>query len=471
MTGPMTGATARTHSIARRLVVAAVLWIAAALIVGGLLLSNLFRGPLEAAFEQRLGFLLQSLISVVDIAPDGTVSAPRPLGEPRFLRQYSGLYWQIGRLDEGRILDRSRSMWDFEIAIGPAGGAVQRRRYAIDGPLGQRLGVIEQIVIEDGVDGRFAFMVAADTAELIAAIEAFNRTLIWSLGALGIGLLVAILAQVYYGLRPLKRIRIALADIRGGRSERLEGAFPAEVVPLADELNGLLDHTAEVLARARAHVGNLAHALKTPLAVLTNEASAPTPDIAATVGAQAALMRRQVDHHLARARIVGQAPLLRSHTDLRPVLDAVARTLEKIHAERGIAISISGADRLGFRGEQHDLEEMLGNLVDNGCKWARSEVRLIAAAAATVGSGGLRVTISIDDDGPGVPAAQRADLFDRGRRGDESTPGSGLGLSIVRDIAVLYGGGIELGDSPLGGLRATLTLPGAITAGDGASPS
>ena len=462
----MTAAMARTHSIARRLVAAAALWIAAALVGGGLLLSNLFRGPLEAAFEQRLGFLLQSLISVVDIAPDGTVAEQRPLGEPRFLRQYSGLYWQIGRLEEGRILGRSRSMWDFEIAIEPARAGPQRRRYEIDGPLGQRLGVIEQHVTEQGVAGRFAFVVAADTAELIATIDAFNRTLIWSLGALGIGLLMAVLAQVYYGLRPLKRIRIALADIRGGRSERLEGAFPAEVVPLAEELNGLLDHTGEILARARAHVGNLAHALKTPLAVLTNESNAPTPDIAATVGEQAELMRRQVDHHLARARAVGQAPLLRSHTELRPVLDAVARTLEKIHAERGIAISISVANGLSFRGEQHDLEEMLGNLVDNGCKWARGEVRLTAEAVAPVGSGGLQVMISIDDDGPGVAAALRADLFGRGRRGDETTPGSGLGLSIVRDIAVLYGGGVELGDSPLGGLRARLTLPGTIAAGD-----
>ena len=334
--------------------------------------------------------------------------------------------------------------------------------------------MIEQIVTEDGVAGRFAFVVAADTAELIATIDAFNRTLIWSLGALGIGLLIAILAQVYYGLRPLKHIRIALADIRGGRSERLEGAFPAEVVPLAEELNGLLDHTGEVLARARAHVGNLAHALKTPLAVLTNESTAPTPDIAATVGEQAGLMRRQVDHHLARARIVGQAPLLRSHTELRPVLDSVARTLEKIHAERGIAISISVPDGLSFRGEQHDLEEMLGNLVDNGCKWAQSEVRLRAEAVATVGSGGLQVMISIDDDGPGVPATRRADLFDRGRRGDATTPGSGLGLSIVRDIAVLYGGGVELGDSALGGLRANLTLPGTIVIGvpgDGDAPA
>ncbi len=455
----MTAATPRTHSIALRLVAAATLWIAAALVVGGLLLSNLFRGPLEQAFEQRLAFLLQSLISVVELGPDGAIAEQRPLGEPRFLRQYSGLYWQIGDVGKRRILARSRSMWDFEIEFAAAGEAVQKRGYSQDGPLGQRLRVVEQYVTEEGVAGRFVFVVAADTAELVATIDDFNMTLIWSLGALGIGLLLAVLAQVYYGLRPLNRIRIALADIRGGRSDRLEGAFPSEVVPLAQELNGLLDHTGEVLARARAHVGNLAHALKTPLAVLTNEGAAPTPEIAATVVQQAALMRRQVDHYLARARAVGQAPLLGSQTAVRPVLEAVARTLEKIHAERGVAVGISGGDGLAFRGEQHDLEEMLGNLVDNGCKWAKGEVRLSAEATAAIGSGGLQVLISVDDDGPGVAEESRAELFGRGMRADESTPGSGLGLAIVRDIAVLYGGRVELADSPLGGLRANLTLP------------
>lgn len=459
----------RSHSIALRLVLAAALWIAAALIIGGLLLSNLFREPLERAFEQRLTFMLQSLISVTELRSDGSVVEQRPVGEPRFLRQFSGWYWQIGRAEKRQILARSRSMWDFEIPVAAAKPGTGPRRYQITGPLGQRLGVIEQLVTEENVPGHFVFTVAVDRAELIGTIDAFNQTLIWSLGALGIGLLIAILAQVYYGLRPLKRIRSALASIRDGRSERLEGAFPAEVTPLADELNGLLDHTGEVLGRARAHVGNLAHALKTPLAVLTNESAQPTPEIAATVGQQTELMRRQVDHHLARARAIGQAPLLRSHTELRPVLDAVARTLEKIHAERGIAIRVSGGNGLAFRGEQHDLEEMLGNLVDNACKWTTAEVRLSAAAGSSVGSGGMQLVISVDDDGPGVAADLRSGLFERGRRGDETTPGSGLGLSIVRDIAVLYGGTVELVDSPLGGLRALLTVPGSISrAGDDA---
>lgn len=456
----------RTHSIALRLVTAAILWIAAALIAGGLLLSNLFQSPLQDAFEQRLSFLLRNLISVTEFKPDGTIAERRPMGEPRFLAQYSGLYWQISRLDEPRILARSRSMWDFELAIASGRTEAKSRRTALKGPLGQRLIVIEHTVSEDGVPGTYVFAVAADTAELVSTLKEFNLTLILSLGVLGIGLVMAVLAQVYIGLSPLKRIRVALADIRGGRSERLEGNFPKEVLPLADELNGLLDHTSQVLARARAHVGNLAHALKTPLAVLTNEGNAPTGEIASTVSQQTEIMRRHIDHHLTRARAIGQAPLLRGQTELSPVLGAVARTLGKIHQDRGIAIGIEGGDGLAFRGEQHDLEEMLGNLVDNGCKWARSEVRLTAEALTSVGSGGLQVLISVDDDGPGVAADLRDGLFDRGHRGDETKPGSGLGLSIVRDIAALYGGVVELADSPLRGLRAKLILPGAVIEGD-----
>lgn len=456
----------RTHSIALRLVTAAILWIAAALIAGGLLLSNLFQSPLQDAFEQRLSFLLRNLISVTEFKPDGTIAERRPMGEPRFLAQYSGLYWQISRLDEPRILARSRSMWDFELAIASGRTEAKSRRTALKGPLGQRLIVIEHTVSEDGVPGTYVFAVAADTAELVSTLKEFNLTLILSLGVLGIGLVMAVLAQVYIGLSPLKRIRVALADIRGGRSERLEGNFPKEVLPLADELNGLLDHTRQVLARARAHVGNLAHALKTPLAVLTNEGNAPTGEIASTVSQQTEIMRRHIDHHLTRARAIGQAPLLRGQTELSPVLGAVARTLGKIHQDRGIAIGIEGGDGLAFRGEQHDLEEMLGNLVDNGCKWARSEVRLTAEALTSVGSGGLQVLISVDDDGPGVAADLRDGLFDRGHRGDETKPGSGLGLSIVRDIAALYGGVVELADSPLRGLRAKLILPGAVIEGD-----
>lgn len=465
---------ARARSIAGRLIAAAALWVVLMLAVGGLLLSNLFREPIEQSFEQRLGFLLETLVAAVDLTQDGRAIQRQELGEPRFLQQYSGWYWQIRSLATGKVLMRSRSMWDFEIPPPPAGAkAAAERSYALDGPLDQKLQVLERRITEEGAPGAYLFLVATDRSDLVAAVGAFNITLLWSLGVLGAGLIAAIFLQVRFGLLPLQRIRQALADVREGRAERLAGDFPTEIRPLADELNGLLDHTSEVLARARAHVGNLAHALKTPLAVLTNEGERPSADIAAVVNQQTALMRRHVDHHLARARAIGQVSLLRGQIPLLPVLQSLARTLEKIHQRSGIAITVSADDRLAFRGEQNDLEEMLGNLLDNACKWARSEVTLRADAVTATGAGGLQIRIVIDDDGPGIAPDLRGEIFDRGRRGDETKPGSGLGLAIVRDIAALYGGEVDIGDvpgrAPDGGLRATLTLPGArIAAPDGA---
>lgn len=451
------------NSIAFRLVATAALWIAVALVAGGFLLANLFREPLEEAFEQRLRFILQSLVSNTEIDGNGEVTEPTTLSEPRFFTQYSGLYWQVGNATDNRILSRSRSMWDFELPVSPPPDkASTEYQYTIDGPLGQKLRVLELFVTEEDVTSTFVFAVAADIEEFVVAVDAFNRTLVFSLSALGLGLLIAVVAQVYYGLLPLQRIRSALADVREGRAERLEGRFPTEVEPLAAELNGLVVHTTEVLARARAHVGNLAHGLKTPLAVLANEGDNPTAEMRTIVRQQADLMRRQVEHYLSRTRAIGNVPLPRSHTELLPVMQAMARTMEKIYAGSRLTLQVDCEPGLTFRGEQHDLEEMLGNLTDNACKWAHSKVHIAAKSQAATGSGGLRVTITVDDDGPGVDPALRPYLFDRGRRADESKPGSGLGLSIVRDIAALYGGASELSDSPLGGLRATLNLPGGM---------
>jgi len=459
----------RARSIARRLIAAAALWVVLMLVVGGLLLSNLFREPIEQNFDQRLGFLLDTLIAAVDLTPSGQAIQRQSMGEPRFLRQYSGWYWQVVRLEDSTVLSRSRSMWDFEISLPEAGGSnAAERSYTLDGPLGQNLQILEKRITEEGVPGAYLFLVGTDRADLVAAIGAFNITLLWSLGVLGVGLIGAIFLQVRFGLLPLQRIRQALADVRDGRAERLAGDFPSEIRPLADELNGLLDHTNEVLARARAHVGNLAHALKTPLAVLTNEGEKPSDDMAAVVNQQTALMRRHVDHHLARARAIGQASLLRGQTPLLPVLQSLARTLEKIHDRAGITITVNAQDQLAFRGEQNDLEEMLGNLLDNACTWAASRVTLQAEAVSAAGAGGLQIRLIIDDDGPGIASDLRVEIFDRGRRGDETKPGSGLGLAIVRDIATLYGGLVEIGDipgdgpgnPPKSGLRAILTLPG-----------
>lgn len=451
-----------SRSLTVRLIAVAILWIAAALVAGGLLLANVFRTPLETAFDQRLDYLLQSLLSAAEFAADGDAVKVRDIGEPRFESQYSGLYWQIVRTDVDVIIGRSRSLWDVELAL-PAiepGGPV--RGLTLTGPAGQRLRATAIAITDEDSAGRFTIVVAADLAALDASLGAFLTALVWSLSLLGAGLVLAVVLQVYIGLQPLRRLRAALQAVRDGRAERLGDDFPREVQPLADELNGLLDHTREVLARARAHVGNLAHALKTPLSVLRNAAAAPDADTAKVVAQQTEQMRRQIDHHLSRARAGGQGTGLASHVPVAPVMTAIGRTIEKLHPDRDIAISIDCEPGVSFRGERNDLEEMLGNLCDNAGKWARRTIRMRAGAVSGAGRGGLNLRITLDDDGPGIAPEIRDALFDRGRRADESRPGSGLGLAIVRDVAALYGGTVSLADADIGGLRVVLDLPGGI---------
>jgi signal transduction histidine kinase len=363
-------------------------------------------------------------------------------------------------------------LWDRDLKpLRGDGGTILR--YDAEGPTDQELRVIERAIQLPGARGRFYYQVAGDKSEARADIERFESTVGWALGALGAGLILAVLLQVRFGLSPLRRVGAALAEIRSGRAERLEGDFPLEVTPLANELNQLLDHNAEVLRRARTHVGNLAHALKTPIAVLTNEADAAATGQAATGQAatgqttaatdapfaetvlrQAGVMKRLVDHHMARARAAASAKVLGARTELKPVIEALCRTLARIHEDRAVAVTSECPDSISFRGERHDFEDLLGNLVDNACKWARRQVFVQASLM------GGRIRITVDDDGPGLKPEQRARVFQRGTRLDESTPGTGLGLSIVRDLAGLYGGSVELEDSPLGGLRAVLELPG-----------
>jgi len=446
-------------SLARRLVLISAVWILVALAAGSFLLTGLFRDFVERNFDQRLEQLLDGLVALSEVE-GGNLELTRTAGEPRFDVPYSGWYWQIA--DAKGVVQRSRSLWDFTLTpTRSESGLLQR--YDIQGPLEQDLRVVERAIQLPGARGRYFYQVAADRADAQADIERFVYVMSWALGALGVGLILAVLLQVYLGLKPLRRIEAALAEIRSGHAEKLEGVFPREITPLAEEVNQLLDHNAQVVRRARTHVGNLAHALKTPIAVLTNEADAAksgegtdrdSPPFAETVERQAALMKRLVDHHMARARAAAAVRVLGARTELKPVIEALGRTLERIHEDRNVTVTVECPEGIAFRGERHDFEDLLGNLVENGCKWARGQVFVQAESRDG------RITITVDDDGPGVAPDQRAKLFQRGTRLDETTPGTGLGLSIVRDLAALYGGSVELADSPLGGLRAVLVLPG-----------
>jgi signal transduction histidine kinase len=274
-------------------------------------------------------------------------------------------------------------------------------------------------------------------------------------------LLLTTIFQVRFGLAPLKRISDSIADIRSGRAERLEGEFPVEIAPLARETNALIDANREIVERARTHVGNLAHAIKTPLSVIVNEASSHAADpFASKVLEQADVMRDQVAHHLERARIAARLTIIGTVTEVAPAIEALRRTMEKIHRGRGIVIEVEADAQARFRGERQDLEEMVGNLVDNACKWAASRVFIEVRQEPPVQPGaGPILRVIVDDDGRGLSAAERAQASRRGQRLDESKPGSGLGLSIVVDLAALYGGSLSLGNAPIGGLRAELVLP------------
>lgn len=456
----------RRDSLAFRLIAGASLWSAIALLAGGLILSAIFRSSVERSFDGRLNVLLHSLIATTEINERGEIERGRGLSETRFDLAYSGWYWQIWPVAQRPAL-RSRSLFDQSLDLSPA-EKVNRNEVGLKvfdtvGPEDQPLRVVERRVTLPGYDVPVSFAVAADRSEMNEEIQSFNTWVFGSMAAMGLGLLIALLIQVRYGLRPLERVRKALAEIRSGRATKLEGEFPAEIEPLAEELNGLLEGNREVLERARTHVGNLAHALKTPLSVLTNEARSHDGPFGETVRRTTMQMREQIDRHLARARMAASANVLGANTPVKPVLKRIANALERIHAERGIAIEIDCADETGFRGEAQDLEEVAGNLIDNACKWAEENVRVTVTAAGIERRNRPYILIAVEDDGPGLPEEARKTALKRGARLDESKPGSGLGLSIVTEIAELYGGELKLETSSLGGLKAALYLPASAT--------
>jgi len=450
----------RANSLALRLFLSATVWTVVILLVTGFALSGLYRQAVERAFDRRLGVYLKTLIADIASPEIPIERTGQMLGEPLFELPLSGWYWQVTRIDRDRPeITSSRSLWDRTLPHlteqhsepEPDGS----RKSYVQGPEDQRLRLIERNV-DLGDEGRYQIAVGGDAAELDDEILAFNGAIATTFVLLAVVLLLTTLFQVRYGLAPLNRISRGLAAIRSGKAEKLEGAFPVEIAPLARETNALIDANREIVERARTHVGNLAHALKTPLSVMMNEADTrPDDALAAKLKEQAGIMRDQVARHLERARLAARVAVVGSITDIVPVVQALARTLEKTHRDKSLAIELDLPPDARFRGEKQDLEEMVGNLVDNACKWANSRVSI----EVLLEPAGDRARIVVDDDGPGLTPAQRERVAQRGQRLDESKPGSGLGLSIVVELARLYGGALNLGTAPIGGLRAELVLP------------
>lgn len=451
----------RRRSLSTRLIVSSAAISLILLVAAGLLLALLFQQAVERNFDARLRAVLDGLLANVELAETGEPQLPTPLADTRFAIPLSGWYWQVTPNEGGGDGIASDSL--LEQRLAPAADLLSKRDsdgiatfYLVDDN-GVSLRAIEQAFKLPGSDKTFSFVVAGNFDELADEVQSFLQALIAILTLLGLGLVLAIFVQVKFGLRPLQHLQVSLTAIREGKAEKLEGQFPTEIQPVADELNLLMESNSAIIDRARTHVGNLAHALKTPLSVLSNEAGSHKGQFADKVMEQTHVMRDQVNLYLDRARRAARAQGLGAVTDVLPVLESLGRTLQRIHRDKGIEIAVTCDPALKFRGEKQDLEEMAGNLLDNASKWASHRVAVKVETAVTQGRPWL--IIVVDDDGPGLPADKRDEALKRGRRLDETKPGSGLGLSIVVETAGMYGGAVTLDDASLGGLRVLLRLP------------
>jgi signal transduction histidine kinase len=443
----------------------AAIWIAALLLIGGFALDRVLKRSIVDSFDNQLVYMLNSMVDASEIDPIGAVRFTRAPADQRFVQAYSGLYFQITDVPgdscrlhtESSLCYPSRSLWDRRLQVTGDHFFIKPDIYDSDefSTPGHKetLRVAQRDIILPGSNVRWRFQVAESRETLDDQIHQSRLTLFWSFTALGVGLLILAALQTFYGLWPLRRVRREVTAIRSGEKTRIGRDFPAEIRPLTEEINQLLAHSEEQAEEARRHAGNLAHALKTPLTVITNSATAKAPDLADTVCREALVMRRQVDHHLARARAIGRRAAAQSRTKAWESVQAVQRAVERLY--ENVTIDIAGNHDAQVRVERQDLDEMVGNLVENAAKYGGGRVFV------TVEPKDGTVDIEVEDDGPGIPAEKRGELFTRGARLDTTgKPGTGLGLAIVRDVAEIYGGSVSLEESEdLGGLLARLTLP------------
>ena len=459
------------QSLTRRLIWLASTWILLALVIAALALTHAFQ---ESALR-RLGNMLNETIDEIVVAASRTPPGERveQIQDARTLRLLSGKYWQILEVQtDGRLtpLARSTSLWNYDLNL-PADLPQRLERvlgdvitFNTDGPKDEPkkpepLRVAASMKTIPRHDRPIIFLAALDRSEVDADTRQF-ATLTWiALLVMGAGLVSAVFIQVRFGLRPLFDLRNEIAAVRKGRAARIVHDYPLEIQPLAEQVNRLLDHNQEVVDRQRTHVGNLAHALKTPISVMLAEAGMQEGALPELVRRQTKVMQGQVDHHLRRARAAARAAHgLGEKTPVPEVLDELAVMIEQVFRAKDVEIDWRAPDELAFLGERQDLQEILGNLIENAAKFSRRRVRVSAGA-----SGLGQMVVVVEDDGPGLPADQRDEVIKRGSRLDESAPGSGLGLSIVDDLTRAYGGRLTLSDSDMGGLKAVLELPAAET--------
>lgn len=456
------------RSLSGRLILTLLAWSGVALLATGVILVAAYRESIEQRFDETLNIYEKSLIAeIAELEREDRFGAAPDLREPRFNFPLSGWYWMI-LTQGGEVALTSNSLAGDTLAIPPEVATLppgHRSQGVLQGPDGAQLRYIAR-AIRFEEHPVYVVVVAADPVAVREDTARFRNAVVIFLSLSALGLVAVTLVQVRIGLRPLEDIRRQLQAIHAGRASRLEGEFPQEIAPLAAELNSLIDSNRAVLERARHHVGNLAHAVKTPLSIVLNEARGESSPLARSVEEQALIMQRQVRHYLERAQMAAKRRLIGAITDVSPTVDRLARVIARLHRDKRIEVRIAPRERLKFAGEQQDFEEMLGNLLENAAKWASGSVVISAERDAVKARGTARAkatrvmfTVTVEDDGPGLDEAEREAALSRGERLDATKPGSGLGLSIVNELAELYGGALTLDRSAMGGLRARLLLP------------
>ncbi|WP_300646939.1 ATP-binding protein [Paenalcaligenes sp.] len=445
-------------SLTQRLLVGAMLWVFCSLLVAGALLNQLFQQHIEEQLHKELNMHMMQLIAQMTLDSAGQLGLSQALNDPRFEQPLSGLYWQIDVSSQPLLF--SHSLWDETLT--PPRSQINKEtwfRYK-DPELGELYVIGRSIALaEPSHVQRYQVWVAAQKSWIAEPLQRFVWMLVLTLAVLGCVLVVGVWWQLKLGLRPLRQLRQRLAAVHEGRANSIDGQYPQEIQPLVSEFNRVLRSQAQVTERARTQAGNLAHAIKTPLAVLANAAKKPDPQLAQLVLQQIHAAQEQVDYHLSRARVAAAVKTVGVRTEILPALHSLVKLLQRAYEPKSVQVELlSGQKELYFKGEAQDLHEILGNVLDNAFKWCETRVQVQVQRAEALGRPNA-LKITIDDDGKGIAASAYSRIFQRGVRADELAPGSGLGLAIVADLVLLYGGNIEAMRSPLGGLRIEIYFP------------
>jgi signal transduction histidine kinase len=441
------------RSLSARIIAFSGVWIVLALVSTGFVLRAFYQSHIEEHYDAHVRMHMEEMVAAARLNPDSTLALAYAPSDPRYQVLHSGWYWEIRHGDE--ILARSPSLGGSHIEFGGQRPSEEERVIELPGPAENRLRVQTRLVPAGPAGEQLLLVASAPLMRISDDVSHIEEHMVQSFALLAAGLLIAVTLQVRIALRPINDISRGISAIHEGRAEKLEGDFPLEIKPLVSELNNLLEHNSTLLRRARNQLGDLAHSVKNPLTVINNEARSMKSDKGRLILARTADIAASVDHHLTRARAFGTTNVLGSRVKVRSIAEDLVFALQRIYQPRNIRFDLSELGECVVRCESQDLEEMLGNLMDNACKWARSQV--VISCHWVDG----HTLLCVEDDGPGVPPDKMAQVLQRGQRLDESTQGHGLGLGIVQDIIELYNGTLELGRSELGGLRAELTLPGA----------